>query len=70
LVRVFEKNNVIGLKTLSDVLEQELCYYAKIFVIMYADDTAPLEESANNLQNMLNLFKSMNTQNIIFFFKV
>jgi hypothetical protein len=24
LVRVFEKNNVIGLKTLSDVLEQEL----------------------------------------------
>jgi hypothetical protein len=51
-----EKNNVTGLKTLSDELEQELGYYVKLFVIMYADDTALLAESARNLQNMLNLF--------------
>ena len=51
-----EKNNVTGLKTLSDELEQELGYYVKLFLIMYADDTALLAESASNLQNMLNLF--------------
>jgi len=51
-----EKNNVADLKTLSDELEQELGYYVKLFVIMYADDTALLAESASNLQNMLNLF--------------
>ena len=51
-----ENNNVTGLKTLSDELEQELGYYVKLFVIMYADDTALLAESARNLQNMLNLF--------------
>jgi hypothetical protein len=51
-----EKNNVTDLKTLSDELEQELGYYVKLFVIMYADDTALLAESARNLQNMLNLF--------------
>jgi len=31
-----ENNNVTGLKTLSDELEQELGYYVKLFVIMYA----------------------------------
>jgi hypothetical protein len=35
------------LKTLSDELEKELDYYAKCFVIMYADDTPFLAESAN-----------------------
>jgi hypothetical protein len=44
------------LKTLSDELEQELGYYVKLFVIMYADHTVLLAESASNLQNMLNLF--------------
>jgi hypothetical protein len=43
-----EKNNVTGLKTLSDELEQELGYYVKLFLIMYADDTALLAESASN----------------------
>ena len=52
-----EKNNITGLKTLSDELEQELSYYNKLFVIMYANDTALLAESASNLQNMLNLFQ-------------
>ena len=31
-----ENNNVTGLKTLSDELEQEHGYYVKLFVIMYA----------------------------------
>ena len=51
-----EKINVTGLKTLSDELEQELGYYVKLFMIMYADDTVLLAESASNLQNILNLF--------------
>jgi len=49
-----ENNNVTGLKTLSDELQQELGYYVRLFVIMYADDTALLAKSASNLQNMLN----------------
>ena len=36
-----KNNNVTGLKTLSDELE-ELGYYVKLFVIMYANDTALL----------------------------
>ena len=59
-----EKNNVTGLKTLSDELEQELGYYVKLFVIMYADDTALLAESARNLHNMLNLFHEYCLKNI------
>ena len=51
-----EKKNATGLKTLSDELEQELGYYVKLFMIMYADDTVLLAESASNLQNILNLF--------------
>jgi hypothetical protein len=34
-----ENNNVTGLKTLSDELEQELGYYTKLYVIMNANDT-------------------------------
>lgn len=44
-----------GLQTLSD--ELELGYYVNFFVIMYADDTSLVVESASNLQNILNLFQ-------------
>jgi hypothetical protein len=57
-LEIFKKNNnVTGLKTLSDELEQELGYYVKLFVIMYANDTALLAKSTINLQNLLNLFQ-------------
>jgi hypothetical protein len=53
-----EKNNVTDLRTLSDELEQELgLIMLKKNVIMYADDTALLAESASNLQNTLNLIQ-------------
>jgi hypothetical protein len=52
-----ENNNVTGLKTSSDELEQELGYCVKLFVIMYADNTALLAESAGNLPNMVNIFQ-------------
>jgi len=52
-----EKNNITGLKTLSDDVEQELGYYIKLFVIMYADDTILLADSTSILQNLLNLFQ-------------
>jgi hypothetical protein len=49
-LEIFKKNNnVTGLKTLSDELEQELGYYVKLFVIMYANDTALLAKSTINL---------------------
>ena len=53
-----ENNNVTGLKTLSDELEQELGYYTKLYVIMNANDTALLAKSTINLQNRLNLFQA------------
>ena len=34
-----------------------LGYYVKLCVIIYTDDTVPLAEFENNLQNMLNLFQ-------------
>jgi hypothetical protein len=52
-----ENNNLTGLKTLSNELEQELGYYVKLFVIMYANDTALVVKSASNLPNLLNLFQ-------------
>ena len=56
-MEIFKKNNnVTGLKTVSDELEQELGNYVKLFVIMYANDTALLAKSTINLQNLLNLF--------------
>jgi hypothetical protein len=51
-----EKNNVTGLKTLSDELEQELGYYVKLFLIMYADDTA-LSLNDPNLLNFIPRYK-------------
>jgi len=52
-----ENSTVTGLKTLSNELEQELGYYVKLFVIIYADHTVLLAESASYLQSMLNLFQ-------------
>jgi hypothetical protein len=53
-----ENNNVTGLKTSSDELEQELGYCVKLFVIMHADDTALLAESAG-FQDTKNLLLSL-----------
>ena len=42
--------DIVGLKSITDELETELEIYLKIFVMLYADDTILLAESAEDLQ--------------------
>ena len=51
-----DSNNIIGLKTISESLENELYVFLKFFIILYADDTVLLAETADDLQAQLNSF--------------
>ena len=46
---LFIQENVIGLKTISDELENKLNIYPKLFVILYANDTVLMTESDSEL---------------------
>ena len=48
--------DIVGLKSMTDELETELEIYLKIFVMLYANDTILLAESAEDLQVQLNAF--------------
>ena len=48
--------DIVGLKSITDELETELEIYLKIFVMLYADDTILLAESAEDRQVQLNAF--------------
>jgi hypothetical protein len=54
--------DILGLKSITDELETELEIYLKIFVMLYADDTILLAESAEDLQ--------VRHQNYMFFVKI
>ena len=45
-----ENKNITGLQTISDEIENNLDIYLKLFILLYADDTALLAETANDLQ--------------------
>ena len=45
-----------GLKTVSSELKDKLNLYLKLFIILYADDTAIMAESAADLQKQLDSF--------------
>jgi hypothetical protein len=49
--------DIVGLKSITDELETELEIYLKIFVMLYADDTILLAESAEDLEVQLKLTK-------------
>ena len=51
-----ESNNINGLETLSESFEEHIDIFLKLFVLLYADDTALMAESASDLQNMLDKF--------------
>ena len=51
------KQNLVGLKTISDEIEVKLNLYLKLFILLYADDTAILADSADDLQKQLNSFQ-------------
>ena len=53
----FEQNNVNCLEKISENCREKLFCYIKIFVILYADDTVIMSESAEGLQQALSVFE-------------
>jgi hypothetical protein len=51
-----EKENLPGLKTISEKIEENSNIYLKLFVLLYADDTVIMAESREDLQAQLNGF--------------
>ena len=51
-----ENKNITGLQTISDEIENNLDIYLILFILLYADDTALLAETANDLQTQLDAF--------------
>lgn len=47
---------MLGLKTISDELENKFDIYLKPIVILYADNTVHMAESASELQILLDTF--------------
>lgn len=51
------EKNIAGLQSFTTSIENELCIYIKLLVLLYADDTVILAESGDDLQNALNEFE-------------
>jgi hypothetical protein len=51
-----ENTNITGLQTISDEIENNLDIYLILFILLYADDTALLAETANDLHTQLDAF--------------
>jgi hypothetical protein len=49
-----ENKNITGLQTITDEIENNLDL--KLFILLYADDTALLAETTNDLQSQLDAF--------------
>ena len=52
----FDENNIDCLQKISEYAMDHVQIYLKIFLLLYADDTILLTESANEMQRMLNVF--------------
>ena len=52
----FENKNITELQTISDEIENNLDIYLNLCILLYADDTALLAETANDLQTQLDAF--------------
>ena len=50
------KKNVTGLSTIEKGVEDELFVFLKLFILLYADDTVIMAESATDLQYALDSF--------------
>ena len=51
-----QENVVNGLPTISEMFEQNLDLYFRLFVLLYADDTVLMAESAEQLQSQIMIF--------------
>jgi hypothetical protein len=49
-----EENNVEPLCNITNLCEESMQMYIKLFLILYADDTALMAESSDGLQKTLN----------------
>jgi hypothetical protein len=47
---IFGENNVNGLESISAKCLEQLGFYIKIFIILYADDTVIISETEEGLQ--------------------
>ena len=50
-----ENHNVAGLLTISQDIENIMNVYMNIFLLLYADDTALMAETPEDLQKQLNI---------------
>lgn len=50
------ENNIVGLQSISNEIENDLSLHLKLLILFYADDTVIMAESAEDLQNALNEF--------------
>lgn len=56
LEEFFRSNNVNGIQCSEHPMDDSLVLYLKIFILLYADDTIILSNSAEDLQNSLNVY--------------
>lgn len=56
LEQFFRDNNVNGIECTQHRLDDEIFVYAKLFAIMYADDTVIMSDTAEDFQNALNVY--------------
>ena len=56
------QSGAVGLSTLSVKMEHELNIYLRLLVLLYADDTILMAESATELQKQLNIFHNYCTK--------
>ena len=56
LENFFVDKNITGLSTISQEIEEKLYMYLKLFILLYADDTVLMAESATDLQKQLDWF--------------
>ena len=51
------ENNIAGLEHVSQLCQEHLFLYLKLFVILYADDTVIISETSDGLQRALSVFE-------------
>lgn len=57
VVFFFTIKDIVGLDCVSNVIEEELLIYLKLSILLYADKTVIMTESAYDLQHALNEFE-------------
>ena len=62
LENFLQEKGIVGLQSVTESIEVELMMYLKFLILLYADDTGLMAESADDLQCALNEFSLYCTQ--------